>query len=91
LRQPFADFPGSHANDAVVGQVRGRVPAKNLDRKRPFLQAVGVTLQGAVDDELKKTSAAMAPAKRGTFDNPMELKANPFGFGTRPRLVRFDC
>jgi len=33
----------------------------------------------------------MAPAERGTFDDPMELAANPFGLGISPRLLRFHC
>jgi hypothetical protein len=63
LREPFTHFACAHPDNAVVTEILGRVPAKDVYRKRSLLEELAVPLQCSRHNVLEKRLTSMATAE----------------------------
>ena len=76
LGQAFAHLACSHANDAVVRQVRAHAAAEHLGSEHPLLQTLEVAVEGLRHHELHEFLASLAAPECRARQNTLELQTN---------------
>lgn len=84
LGEALADFTRPYADDAIVAQIVGRVPAENMDGQSSLLEKLAASVELRSDHILKEALTAMAATENTAGDDAPELPPNIL----RPRFTR---